>query len=96
MLPHVNTLKKYINFTDPMTGFNPDIIKQLIKDSKLEILEEYQKNVSLLFDEMKIQSNLVYKKSTGKIVGFVEMGDINEEISQFQTKFEDSECQGEE
>ena len=96
VLPHVNTLKKYINFTDPMTGFNPDIIKQLIKDSKLEILEEYQKNVSLLFDEMKIQSNLVYKKSTGKIVGFVEMGDINEEISQFQTKFEDSECQGEE
>ena len=88
--------KKYINFTDPMTGFNPDIIKQLIKDSKLEILVEYQKNVSLLIDEMKIQSNLVYKKSTGKIVGFVEMGDINEEISQFQTKFEDSECQGEE
>ena len=88
--------KKYINFTDPMTGFNPDIIKQLIKDSKLEILVEYQKNVSLLIDEMKIQSNLVYKKSTGKIVGFVEMEDINEEISQFQTKFEDSEYQGEE
>ena len=45
---------------------------------------------------MKVQPNLVYKRSTGKIVGFVEMGDINEEISQFQTKFEDSECQGEE
>ena len=54
VLSHVNTLKKYINFTDPMTRFNPDIKKQLIKDSKLEILEEYQKNVSLLFNEMKI------------------------------------------
>ena len=40
VLPHINTLKKYINFTDPMIGFNPDIIKQLIKDSKLEVLEE--------------------------------------------------------
>ena len=39
---------------------------------------------------------MVYKKSTGKIVGFVGMGNVNEEISQFQTKFEDSECQGEE
>lgn len=45
---------------------------------------------------MKIQSNLVYKKSVGKIVGFVETEDINEEIFQFQTKCEDSDCQGEE
>ena len=74
-----------------MTGFNPDIIKQLIKDSKLEVLEDYKKDVSLLFDEMKIQSNLVYKKSTGKIVGFVGMGDINEEISWFQIKCEDND-----
>ena len=55
MLLYVNTLKKHINFTDLMTGFNPGIIKQLIKDSNLEILEEYQKNFSLLLDEMKIQ-----------------------------------------
>ena len=95
MLPHVNTLKKHINFTDPLIGFNPDIIKQLSKDSKLEIIEEYQKNVSLLFDEMKIQSNSVYKKATGKIIGFMEMAG-NGEMSQFQRKCEDSECQGEE
>ena len=73
LLLHINTTKKYINFTDPMTGFNPDIIKQLIKYLKCEVLEEYQKHVGLLFDEMKIQSNLVYKTSTGKILGFVEM-----------------------
>ena len=75
-----------------MTGFSPDIIKKLIKDSKLEILEEYQKNLSLLFDEMKVYSNLVYKKSAGEIVGFMEMGDINKAISQFHRKCEDSEC----
>ena len=59
------------------------------------MIQEYQKNVSLLFDEMKIQSNSVYKKATGKIMSFMEMGD-NGEMSQVQTKYEDSECQGEE
>ena len=84
MLPHVNTLKKYINYTKPSSGFNPDIIKELVEDSKLASLKDFQKNVSILFDEMKIQANLVYKKSTGKIVGFTEMGSINEEMSEFQ------------
>ena len=96
LLLHISTLKKYINFTDPMTGFNPDIIKQLIKYLKFEVLQEYQKHVSLLFDEMKIQSNFVYKKSTGKILGFVEMGDVNEEIPPFQTKCEENGYQGDE
>ena len=43
------------------------------------MIQEYQKNVSLLFDEMKIQSNSVYKKATGKIMSFMEMGDNGEE-----------------
>lgn len=85
-LPHVSTLKKYINFTEPVSGFNPDIIKQLIIDSKIETLDENEKSVSLLFDEMKVQEDLVYKKSTGKIIGYTEMGDLNEEISRFQTR----------
>ena len=85
VLPHVNTLKKYINFTDPVTGFNPDIIEQLIQDSKLCGLDEFKKNVSLIYDEIKIKSGLVFKRSSGKLVGFTEMGEINEEIREFKS-----------
>lgn len=62
VLPHVNTLKKYINFTTPQTGFNPDVIERMIVDSKLKELKEYQKNVVICFDEMKIRSGLVYRR----------------------------------
>ena len=28
-LPNINTLKKYINFTETMSGFNPEILEQV-------------------------------------------------------------------
>ena len=31
-------------------------------------------------DEMKIKSGLVFNKSTGKLVGFVNLGDINRDL----------------
>ena len=40
--------------------------------------------LTLCFDEMRIKSNSVYSKSTGRLVGFIEMGSINDEIRKFQ------------
>ena len=31
----------------------------------------------ILFDEMKIQENLVWSKHTGDLIGFVDLGDVN-------------------
>ena len=58
-LPHINTLKKFTKFTTPTSGFNPDILERLIEDSNLASLEDFQKNVVLIFDEMKIKFDLV-------------------------------------
>ena len=54
VLPYVNSLKKYINYKTPSSGFNKDVIEKITIDSKLPELQEYQKNVSLVFDEMRI------------------------------------------
>ena len=43
ILPHVNTLKKYINHTEPTSGFNPNEIEQFVLDSKLASQEEFEK-----------------------------------------------------
>ena len=56
VLPHVNTLRKYINYVTPSSGFTKDIIEKTIIDSKLLELQDNQKNVRLVFDEMRIQS----------------------------------------
>ena len=45
--------------------------------------------MALLFDEIKIKSGLVFHHATGKLIGFTDMGNINEEISAFQANCND-------
>nr|XP_047125903.1 uncharacterized protein LOC101241084 isoform X2 [Hydra vulgaris] len=87
-LPCKNTLLKYINFTDPGCGFNADVISRLILNADIKNLKEHEKNVSLVFDEMKIKSGLVFSKTTGKIVGLTEMGSLNDALDEFKNKIE--------
>ena len=82
-LPHRTTLNRYTGFTRIGTGFNPDIIKHIYDDVKLEELKKFEKHIILLFHEMKIKSGLVYSKSSGTISGLMELGDINEELNEF-------------
>ena len=62
----------------PKCGIISYIAKHLateIKEhSNLQPIEE------TLFDEIKVQSGLVYSKQTGSIVGFFDMGDMNNEF----------------
>ena len=90
-LSHINTLKKFSQFTTPSTGFNPGIIEPLIIDSNLEVLQPYQKNVNICFDEMKIKADLVYRKSTGQLVGYTKLGNINDEPRLFESKVKSEE-----
>ena len=39
VLPHANTLKRYIIYTKPSSGFNKDVIEKIIIDSKLSELQ---------------------------------------------------------
>ena len=42
-LPQVNTSNKYSNFTKSQTGFNPDILKELVLGAGLEKIPECKK-----------------------------------------------------
>lgn len=44
---------------------------------RIEKCEEREKYVLLLLDEMHVKQELVYDKSTGELVGFVNLGDLN-------------------
>ena len=70
-LPHRTTLNQYTNFTDIGTGFNPDVIKRLYDDFKIDSYDEDNKMCVLIFDEMKIKSGLVFSKKTGKNLCFL-------------------------
>ena len=93
-LRHINTLKKVSQFATPSTGFNLDIIEQLIIDSNLEVLQPYQKNVSICFDKMKINADLLYRKSTGQLVRYTDLGNVNDELRLFESRVQSEEyCQ---
>ena len=82
VLPILRTLRDYKNYIRPRRGFNPDIINHLSEKTK----EFYpaERFVAILFDEMKIQEDLVWDKHTGEPIGFVDLGDIDTNYAALQ------------
>lgn len=65
-------------------GFNAKLDEQLFRESDVANLEDWQKYVVLMFDEMKVKEDLVYDKRTGELIGFVNLGDINDHLQHFE------------
>ena len=75
VLPSQRTLRDYKNFIRPKTGFHYQVIDELktLTNNYFDV-ERY---LALMFDEMKIQSNLVIDKVNGELIGFTDLGDPN-------------------
>ena len=80
-LPSERTLRDYSNFFQSKPGFQHDVNKQLMREAKVEELDDLQRHVVLIFDEMKI---IVYNKNSGEVIGFVNMGDVNNQLSELE------------
>ena len=81
LLPSLRTLRDYKNYIKPTRGFNPAVIKELAtKTSSFQPMERF---VSIIFDEMKIQEDLVWDKYSGELIGFVDLGDIHTNFALF-------------
>ena len=50
----------------------------------MDSLKNYEKHVALCFDEVRIEDNLVYDKHGLQIIGYVDIGDINNELVKFE------------
>ena len=67
------TLRDYQNFFKPRAGFHPDNIEKLKNQTSQYF--DIQRYVVLSFDEMKIQSKLVFDKHSNELIGFVDLGE---------------------
>ena len=83
-LPSQRTLRDYSNCIKASAGFSTEVDRQLMKAAKLEICPDWHKLVVLLIDEMHIREGLVYNKHTGRMVGFVNLGDVNNHLLAFE------------
>ena len=80
-LPSERTLRLY--FFQSKVGFQAETDKMLIEEAKLKGLPEWKKFV-MLFDEMKLSESLVYDKHSAQVIGFVQLGDVNDQLTQFE------------
>ncbi len=83
-LPSQRTLRDYTHYVRALPGFSDDVDKQLIEVAKLQTCDEFQKYVVLVLDEMHLKKDLVYDKHSGELVGFVNLGETNTHLLQFE------------
>ena len=83
VLPSERTLRDYRNFFKPKPGLNPENIEKL-KDL-CKTFFDIQRYVIVAFDEMKIQSQLIFDKHSNELVGFVDLGDPDLNYATFET-----------
>ena len=74
VLPSQRRLKDYRNAIRPQRGFQGEIVQEL--NSLTDTYFDVQRYVVLLFDEMKVMSNLVLDKVTGELLDFNDLGDL--------------------
>ena len=75
VLPSQRRLRDYKNYIHPKQGFNHEIMNEL--KNKIKDFSGIERFMVILFDEMKIQENLVWSKHIGDLIGFADLGDVN-------------------
>ena len=83
-LPTQRTLRDYTHPFKGTVGFQATLDEQVLRKADVNNLEEWQKHVVLMFDEMKIKEDLIYDKRSGELTGFVNLGDINNHLQYFE------------
>ncbi len=83
-LPSERTLRDYVHYFEHRPGFQKEVNELLLQEMKVDVLPENKRYVCLILDEMKIKEGLVYNKYSGEMIGFTDIGDINNELLQLE------------
>ena len=90
-LPSERTLRDYTRWIESNTGCQPEVTQQLLDElKKVELPEHLKTHVALVFDEVKVKEGIVDDKHSRRIMGFVDMGDINDQLLQFERSLKDT------
>ena len=92
-LPSHRTLRQYSNALDSSSGLSNELDEQLFCDAKVSSLQEFQKYVGLVWDEMYIKEGLVYDKSTAKLVVYCDIGNINNHLLLLENKYMENDVE---
>ena len=81
-LPSQRTLRDYTHYISTTIGFSTEIDQNLLDVAFLS--NDINRCVFLIMDEVHIKNELVYDKHHGSLIGFVNLGDINNRLLEFE------------
>ena len=90
-LPSQRTPRDYTHYTAASVGFSLDVDQQLIDAADLS--QELNCYVGLVLDEVHIKEDLVYDKHQGTLIGFTNLGDVNNCLVKFEASVQNEEPQ---
>ena len=91
-LPSQQTLRDYSNCIKAEAGFSLEVDHQLATAANLTTCPDWQKLVILLMDEIHIREDLVYNKHSGKMIGFCNLGAVNNHLLLFERSLKKEDC----
>ena len=81
-LPSQRTLRDYTHYISTTIGFSTEIDQNLLDVAFLS--NDVNRYVFLIMDEVHIKNELVYDKHHGSLIGFVNLGDTNNQLLEFE------------
>ena len=95
-LPSERTLRDYRHFASAAAGFTKENDQQLLDLLQLQKTENLAKYVVITLDEMYIREGLLFDKHSGALIGFADLGNVNNLLAEYEQQHEssnDSFCQ---
>ena len=87
-LPSQRTLRDYSHCVKVHGGYSTEEDCQLMRAVGMATCPEWHKLVVLLIDEIHIKESLVFDKHSGKMIGFVNLGEINNHLTLYERSVE--------
>ena len=87
-LPSSRTLRDYKHVSPTEVGFSVEADRQII--DLLAQKDTLAKYGVVLFDEMYVKQGLVFEKSTGALFGFTDLGEVNNQLDEFEAHLKGS------
>ena len=92
-IPPECTLRDYTHILKFDVITSPAIIQRLKEDMDYEKCTPTQKKFRLLINEMKLKSWLVFSKTSGQLVGFVDLGSVKQLASSMEDDMTSPICE---
>ena len=81
-LPSQATLRDYTHYIPAQTGYSTEVDQNLLDVAFLS--NELNRYVMLIMDEVHIKNDLVYDKHQGCLIGFIDLGNTNNRLLEFE------------